>query len=52
MIRKKFTTIGNSWGVVIPKALIDAMGINPAVDEIGITIDNNIIKIEKCDKKD
>ena len=39
--------LGNSWGVVIPKAILEALNINPVIDEISISIENNSIKIDK-----
>jgi len=49
MIKKKFITAGaSSWAIIIPKALIDVLGINPETDEMGITLENDVIKIQKC----
>ncbi len=47
MIKKKFTPIGNSWGIIIPKAILEGLSINPVLDEVALKIDNNTIKIEK-----
>lgn len=47
MIHKKLRQLGNSWGVVIPKAILEALNINPVIDEISISIENNSIKIDK-----
>lgn len=39
--------IGNSWGIVIPKALIDGLRINTADDKLQIYIEDNEIRIRK-----
>lgn len=51
MIRKKLVQIGNSWGVVIPKAIIQGLSINPVIDEVDIYIENDCIKIKKYKKE-
>ena len=50
MIEKKFRNIGNSWGVIIPKAIIEGLGINPILDKIEIYLENNEIRIRKIQK--
>ena len=50
MIKKKITQIGTSWGVIIPKAIIEGLGINPVIDEVEIYIENNEIRIRKIQK--
>ncbi len=50
MIEKKFRNIGNSWGVIIPKAIIEGLGINPVLDKIEIYLENNEIRIRKMKK--
>ena len=49
MIIKKLIQIGNSWGIVIPKAIIDVMDINPE-DEVELYLENNEIRIRKVKK--
>lgn len=50
MIEKKLRNIGNSWGVIIPKAIIEGLGINPVLDTVEIYIENNEIRIRKIQK--
>ena len=50
MIEKKIVQIGNSWGVIIPKAIIDGLGINPVLDKVEIYLENNEIRIRKQDR--
>ncbi len=47
MIEKKMVQIGNSWGVVVPKAILDGLRINPVMDKVEIYIENNEIRIRK-----
>lgn len=47
MIEKKMVQIGNSWGVVVPKAILDGLRINPVMDKVEIYIENNEIRIKK-----
>ena len=47
MIEKKMVQIGNSWGVVVPKEILDGLRINPVMDKVEIYIENNEIRIRK-----
>lgn len=52
MIHKKLREIGNSWGVVIPKAILEGLRINPVLDEVSLYIENDSILIKKYKKED
>ena len=52
MIIKKLSNIGNSWGLIIPKVLLEALNINPVRDEVSIEIESDGIKIKKVKKSD
>ena len=45
IITKKFREIGNSWGVIIPKAIIEGLNINPVLDEVELYLQDNEIRI-------
>lgn len=49
---KKLRQIGNSWGIIIPKNILEIMRINPVLDEIDFDLDNRVLKIKKTEKKD
>ena len=49
---KKLTQIGTSWGVIIPKNILEMMKINPVLDEIEVELDNKVFKIKKAEKQD
>ncbi len=52
MIIKNLRNIGNSWGVIIPKAILQAMNINPVRDKVSIEIEPDGIKIKKAKKEE
>ncbi|MBD5403246.1 hypothetical protein HDR58_10700 [bacterium] len=52
MIIKKIRNIGTSWGVIIPKAILDGLNINPVRDEVSIEIEADGIKIKKVKKEE
>ena len=49
---KKLTQIGTSWGVIIPKPILEMMEINPVLDEIDFDLDNKVLKIKKTKNKE
>lgn len=44
---KKLHQIGNSWGVIIPKTILEIMGINPVLDKVDFDIQNKVLMIKK-----
>ena len=51
MIIKKIISIGSSWGVIIPKSILDGFNINPIIDKVSIEIEPDGIKIKKYNDK-
>ena len=47
---KKLTQIGNSWGVILPKPILDVVHINPILDKIELIIENDEIRIKKVEQ--
>ena len=47
MLHKKMRETGGSWSIIIPKAILQAMNINPVLDEISIEIEGDAIKLRK-----
>ena len=41
---------GNAWTVIIPKPILELLDINPEQDEIELTVENKILKIQKAEK--
>ena len=50
MRSKKLRNIGNSWGIILPKAILEGLGINPVLAEVELYIENNEIRIRKVKK--
>ena len=49
---KKLRQIGNSWGIIIPKNILEMMNINPVLDYIEVELDNKTYKIKKAEKEE
>jgi len=47
MLERKITQVGNSWGIIIPKSILDMLDINPVLDKVELYIENNEIRIRK-----
>lgn len=52
MKHKKLRQLGNSWGLVIPKAILEGLRINPVLDEVSLYIENDSVVIRKYRKED
>ncbi len=46
-MHKKLREMGNSWGFVIPKALLELMNVNPVLDEIEIKVVDKTLVLSK-----
>ncbi len=46
-MHKKLSQIGSSWGIILPKVLIELIKVNPVKDEIEITVVGDEIRIKK-----
>lgn len=51
MFHKKLRQAGGSWSIVIPKVILEAMNINPVLDKLSITMENDTIKLKKYKKE-
>ena len=49
-IKKNLRQIGNSYGVILPKLILEMANINPILDEVELYIENNEIRIRKIKK--
>ena len=47
---KKLTQIGGSWGVIIPKTVLEMLNINPVLDKIEFLFNGDEIVIKKHKK--
>lgn len=51
MVRKSLRTIGNSYGLIIPKLYLEEMGINPVLHDVDIEVKDKVLTVKKIDKK-
>ena len=42
-IKKNLRQIGNSYGVILPKLILEMANINPVLDEVELYIENNAV---------
>ena len=49
-MRKKLYKSGNAWVLLIQKAILELLDINPEVDEIELEVENKILKVKKAEK--
>lgn len=46
-MKKRLTQIGTSWGVIIPKTILEMLNINPTKDDIEFLFNGDEIVIKK-----
>lgn len=46
-MHKKLRSLGTSWGIIIPKAILELLNINPVLDEVELVVENDELKIRK-----
>ncbi len=46
-MHKKLRQQGTSWGLIIPKAILELLKVNPVLDEVELIVENNELKIRK-----
>ncbi|CCZ51462.1 unknown [Acinetobacter sp. CAG:196] len=49
-MRKKLYQSGNAWVLLIPKAILQLLDINPEVDEVELEVENKVLKVKKAEK--
>lgn len=45
---KKIIQIGNSWGVILPQAILSLLKINPVTDKLEFSVENDKLIITKA----
>lgn len=51
-MRKKFTKIGNSWAMLIPKTIFQLLNVNPETDEVELEFEGDVLKVKKSKDKE
>ncbi len=46
-MHKRLRQQGTSWGIIIPKAILELLKINPVLDEVELIVENDELKIRK-----
>lgn len=49
-MRKKLYQSGNAWVLLIHKAILQLLDINPEVDEVELEVENKVLKVKKAEK--
>ena len=49
-MRKKLIKSGNAWVLLIQKAILELLDINPEDDEVELEIENKTLKVKKAEK--
>lgn len=40
-MHKKLRQLGTSWGIILPKPILELLNINPVLDEVELVVENN-----------
>ena len=46
-MRKKLYQSGNAWVLLIQKAILQLLDINPEVDEVELEVENKVLKVRR-----
>jgi len=49
-MKKKLYRSGNAWALLIQKAILQLLEIDPELDEVELEVENKVLKIKKSEK--
>ena len=49
-MKKKLIKSGSAWVLLMQKAILELLDINPEDDEVELEIENKILKVKKAEK--
>ena len=49
-MKKKLIKSGNAWVLLIQKAILELLDINPELDEVELEVENKKLIVKKADK--
>ncbi len=49
-MKKKMYRSGNAWALLIQKAILELLDINPETDELELEVENKVLKVKKAEK--
>ena len=50
-MKKKLYRSGNAWALLIQKAILQLLDINPETDEVELEVENKVLKVKKANSK-
>ena len=50
-MKKKLYKSGNAWALLIQKAILELLDIDPENDEVELEVENKILKIKRATKQ-
>lgn len=48
-MRKKLFKSGNAWVLLMQKAILELLEIDPEVDEVELKVENNVLRVKKAE---
>ena len=49
-MKKKMYRSGNAWALLIQKAILELLDINPEEDEVELSVENKVLMVKKAEK--
>lgn len=49
-MKKKMYRSGNAWALLIQKAILELLDIDPETDEVELEVENKVLKVKKAEK--
>lgn len=47
-MKKKLFKSGNAWVLLLQKAILELLDINPETDEVELEVENKVLKVKKA----
>lgn len=48
-MKKKLFKSGNAWVLLLQKAILELLDIDPEVDEVELEVENKVLKVKKAE---
>ena len=49
-MKKKLFKSGNAWVLLLPKAILELIDINPEEDEVTLEVEGKLLKVKKVEQ--
>ena len=50
-MKKKLYKSGNAWALLIQKAILQLLDVNPEEDEVELEVENKVLKVKKATRE-